>query len=111
MLPPSSRRSARGYAPGPLTQSDGPSNRWVHLPLWLLMGLLVVLSVVAVGLLAFLPVYFRSEAAMGRVAAKYRELSFLAVENNVVNLPAAAAAGDGPAPGEGPGHLPTRYKS
>eukprot|EP00906_Rhabdomonas_costata_P030928 RCo043725 len=50
------------------------------------MGLLVVLAVVAVGLLAFLPVYFRSEATISTVTGKFRELSFLAVEDNVVNL-------------------------
>eukprot|EP00906_Rhabdomonas_costata_P010713 RCo015066 len=70
-FPTADSTSARGWKGG------------IQLPLWLLMGLLVVLSVVAVGLLAFLPVYFRTEATMNLVAAKYRGLSFLAVENEV----------------------------
>eukprot|EP00906_Rhabdomonas_costata_P012934 RCo018585 len=79
------KRTARGHEPEQAANAcEGKFG--VHLPFWLQVGLLVVVSVVAVGLLAFLPVYFRTEATMESVAAKYRELSFLAVENNVLSL-------------------------
>eukprot|EP00906_Rhabdomonas_costata_P023853 RCo034364 len=64
----------------------------LQVPLWLLVGLLSVVFLVAVGVLTYSLVYTRTGEAMDTVAVSYRELGFSAVENKVVGMLGQVAA-------------------
>eukprot|EP00906_Rhabdomonas_costata_P005416 RCo008110 len=58
----------------------------VQVPLWLLVGLLSVVSLVIVGMVTYFLVYIRTGQAMDTVAVSYRELGFVAVEKEVTGM-------------------------
>eukprot|EP00906_Rhabdomonas_costata_P005418 RCo008113 len=58
----------------------------VQVPLWLLVGLLSVVSLIVVGVLTYFLVYTRTGEAMDSVAVSYRELGFQVVENKVLGM-------------------------
>ena len=69
----------------PETSSEGEVTRaFLQIPMWLLVGIMSVGSLVCVGVLAYFLVYNRTETAMDKVALSYRQLGFLAVQNKVV---------------------------
>ena len=83
--PQLSRRKNSPRRPVPKTNS-------ARVPLWLLVGLLSVLSLVAVGVLTYFLVYTRTAQAMDAVAVSYRALGFLTVQNQITGTLGNVAA-------------------
>eukprot|EP00906_Rhabdomonas_costata_P011386 RCo016200 len=68
------------------TEGEGTIRACVQVPFWLLVGLLSVVSLVAVGVLTYFLVYIRTGQAMDSVAVSYRQLGFVAVEKEVTGM-------------------------
>eukprot|EP00906_Rhabdomonas_costata_P037317 RCo052509 len=67
-------------------EGEAATRGCVQIPLWLLVGLLSVVSLVVIGIVTYFLVYIRTGQAMDSVAVSYREVGFQAVENKVIGM-------------------------
>eukprot|EP00906_Rhabdomonas_costata_P011376 RCo016181 len=81
-----SRQTVGGEPGCPYTEEVPEKLPRAHIPLWLLVGLLSVVNLMAVGVLTYFLGNTRARQAMDRVAVSYRGLGFQAVENKVTGM-------------------------